>query len=390
MPGRVDELRRNACPGVVDAMSAADGWLMRVRVPGGAVDARQLDVIAHVSSTHGAGVVEITSRGNLQLRGISDAGRTDAARALIDVGLTHPDPASDARRAIVAPALTGHDPTESIDVGPYAAAVEQALIAASFEQPLPAKFSVVIDGGGRHGVRDVGAQIAVGARGVPGRVSWWATFSGDLDTGDAIGLGTSIDPAGLGQLVVDWTATPPAPPSPGTLAAIEARSSRSRWDVGVHRHRDADRCNVIAAPFLGRLRPDQVTQLAALARRAPIRLTHRRSVAVVGVRRPALAAVLERLTAAHLSVDPDDAAHTVTACTGQPGCAAARADTLTAAASLVAHRRHDRLVHEGHPPHRAIHLSGCEKLCGAPSGVHHVIAADDGTLPLEALGAAGR
>ncbi len=58
------------CPGIVHAVPARDGLLLRVRVPGGLLLAGQLGAVAALSSTFGDGQIEITSRANLQLRGI--------------------------------------------------------------------------------------------------------------------------------------------------------------------------------------------------------------------------------------------------------------------------------------------------------------------------------
>jgi sulfite reductase beta subunit-like hemoprotein len=58
----------------------------------------------------------------------------------------------------------------------------------------------------------------------------------------------------------------------------------------------------------------------------------------------------------------------VSACVGSRGCEHGRADTLAAAA---------RLVH-AHEVATALHLSGCEKQCGLPAGVTHLVADPSG------------
>lgn len=301
-------LRRGACPGVVDAMQSADGWLMRIRLPGGSIGADQLGAVADVSARFGSGVVEITSRANLQIRGLPDETRDQAAGAMIEAGLAHPDPRLDARRAILAPALAGHDPTEVLDVRAHVIAVERALMA--LDRALHPKFSVVIDGGGELGVAGMPGDVVIGATPI-------------------------TDPTG------------PV--------------------VGIHRHIDAGRRNVIAAPAFGRLTPDQLRVLAGIA--APIAFTHLRGVAVGGVAEADVGGLVRRLAAHGLSSEPTDPVHGVTACAGRPGCASAGADTLAAAAELVAHRR------SSPAPFDPIHLAGCEKLCGAPPGAEHVVLA---------------
>ena len=64
----------------------------------------------------------------------------------------------------------------------------------------------------------------------------------------------------------------------------------------------------------------------------------------------------------------------MSACVGDDGCAAARADTHAAARALVAARR----TGAGEDPGGPVHLSGCEKCCGAPAGARLLVAGEGG------------
>ena len=68
------------CPGVLRLIEAADGHLARVRLPGGFVTAGQLRVLARLAGEMGDGRIELTSRGNVQLRALA----ADAAARLTD------------------------------------------------------------------------------------------------------------------------------------------------------------------------------------------------------------------------------------------------------------------------------------------------------------------
>ena len=63
----------DACPGALQVHQAADGALARIRLPGGMIGARQLEALAHAAKDFAGGTLELTARGNLQLRGIRDA-----------------------------------------------------------------------------------------------------------------------------------------------------------------------------------------------------------------------------------------------------------------------------------------------------------------------------
>ena len=147
------------------------------------------------------------------------------------------------------------------------------------------------------------------------------------------------------------------------------RAATSADGAGPWDHPDPARVNVVATAWLGRLDPAQLRRLGEVGRRSlGLRFTPGGGVAVVGGRREELGAITAGLHAAGCSTDRGDRCHTVSACVGTDGCSAARADTLTAAALLM--RR-------GAGAGR-VHLSGCEKQCGAPAGVRVLVANDAG------------
>ena len=63
---------RDACPGALQLHQAADGALARVRLPGGVISPAQLAALAHAATRFGSPAMELTSRGNIQLRAITD------------------------------------------------------------------------------------------------------------------------------------------------------------------------------------------------------------------------------------------------------------------------------------------------------------------------------
>src|SRR5690242_7820687 len=77
----------DACPGALQTHPAADGGLARVRVPGGTLTAGQLRALAAAARDLGDGALELTSRGNVQLRGLTGSAEAELGDRLAAAGL---------------------------------------------------------------------------------------------------------------------------------------------------------------------------------------------------------------------------------------------------------------------------------------------------------------
>ena len=66
----VAELRRGWCPSVARPMPSGDGLLVRLNMPGGSVPLALMRGIASCARRFGNGLIDLTRRGNLQLRGV--------------------------------------------------------------------------------------------------------------------------------------------------------------------------------------------------------------------------------------------------------------------------------------------------------------------------------
>jgi precorrin-3B synthase len=54
-------------------MLSGDGWVVRVRPEGGRLTADAGAGIAAAAQAHGNGLIDLSARGNVQLRGVSEA-----------------------------------------------------------------------------------------------------------------------------------------------------------------------------------------------------------------------------------------------------------------------------------------------------------------------------
>jgi precorrin-3B synthase len=113
---------------------AADGGLVRLRVPGGLLSASQVRVLAQASADVGDGNLDLTSRGNVQLRGLRD--RSRLLDVLLEAGLL-PSPEHDTARNVVASPLSPM-PVRALD---------DALCADPSLAALPGRFLLGLDDG---------------------------------------------------------------------------------------------------------------------------------------------------------------------------------------------------------------------------------------------------
>src|SRR4029453_3779538 len=63
---------RDQCPGVLRPHLAADGAMVRVRVPGGQTTGTALRQLSRIAQRFGSADLQLTSRASLQLRGLAD------------------------------------------------------------------------------------------------------------------------------------------------------------------------------------------------------------------------------------------------------------------------------------------------------------------------------
>jgi precorrin-3B synthase len=355
-------------------METGDGWLVRVRCPGGILTTEAMRRIGEVGRRFGSGQLDVTSRANLQIRGLAEGGLEEAATILVAAGLAAPDAGADARRAIVANPLAGHDPAARRDSTPVVVELVERL-ARDSSAPVPPKFGIVVDDGGSWPLERIDADIRLTADGAR---QWsvavrGASIAAAVDDPVAAGTAAARLCAEHGRRmdgVVDRLGPARVLDRLGARRSPTAGSPRPhRSDaVGRRPHRDPARRSVVAAPFLGHIDATRLDRLidVAEAEGVEIRLTPARSFALCGVHRDALAPLEDALGALGLLTDPTDPRAQVSACVGSRGCPASRADTWAEAVRLA-----------GAGAGR-VHLSGCAKGCGAPRGAPHLVATEGG------------
>nr|WP_228386146.1 nitrite/sulfite reductase [Streptomyces katsurahamanus] len=186
----------DACPGALRLHTADDGALARVRVPGGVLAADQADALAAAAEQLGDGVLHLTSRGNVQLRGLGAGCGGELAEALGSAGLLPSRHHERVRNIVVSP-LTGLDGRGERDVRPWLRELDGLLCASDAARALSGRFLFALDDG-RGDVAALGADVVLRAAaggdallgfapGVPGGVTGSSRDSARGPDGDSAG-----------------------------------------------------------------------------------------------------------------------------------------------------------------------------------------------------------
>ena len=134
---------RGACPTLDDPMRVADGLLARFR-PQAGLRPEQVAALADAAEAHGNGRIEVTARGNLQVRGLSEASAPDFRAALTEAGI-----AAQPAPAIAISPIAGEDPKEAADPRALAEKLRAVCTAALADGPLSPKLAIVLLSGGQ-------------------------------------------------------------------------------------------------------------------------------------------------------------------------------------------------------------------------------------------------
>jgi precorrin-3B synthase len=147
------------CPGALRPMESGDGLIVRLKITGGIVPIALAAKIADWSRRWGNGEIDLTSRANLQLRGVTAQTLPSLQDALASAGLVDADTDGEAVRNVIASPLAGLDPDAVLDIRPLVRELELRLAGDAMLHDLPAKFGFSIDDGGRFSLDEVRADV---------------------------------------------------------------------------------------------------------------------------------------------------------------------------------------------------------------------------------------
>ncbi len=383
---------KGRCPSLMTPMEAGDGLLVRVKPRAASLTAEQAETVAAASRRCGNGIVELTNRGHLQVRGLSLVGAEDLCRSMAEVGLAGPSPRAEAIRNILADPLGPDDPGARFDSHRLARGLSAILEDDRSLHHLPDKFGLLVDAGVALPLVGSVADIMVRSDGDGAAIA--------LDGGDRrLALPVRDVEDAVWRLLsafLSWAED--APPAPrmkamvaacGTEAVFDAAGLRGEKYPESNANKPSKRpqpgftpipgsmggCFLIGAAF-GGLEAETLADLADLTRAfsdGTIRLTPWKAVVLSGVSRSDVPVLRERASEAGLVAEPYDARARIVACAGRPRCASAEADTRADAGFFLS---------ANSVPHGLLHISGCAKGCAHPSPAPFTLVATAGKYGL--------
>ncbi|MCQ4317022.1 precorrin-3B synthase [Stutzerimonas zhaodongensis] len=377
--------RPSACPGLLRIVQALDGGICRVKLPGGVLAASQARAIAEAAQRFASGVLELTNRSNLQIRGVRAESEQELIRSLLEANLGPSVlDADDVRNLMLSPAA-GLDPQQHMDTRPLADALLALLQNNSALHVLSAKFAIQLDGGESLCMLEHPHDLWL--RALPGAPQLIFGLAG-CPTDKPLGMVAAANAVQLVEAILLTFLECAVPeqsrmrqlleciPADELVRRVQARLPfaispvavecqrqipAAAPPIGIIAQRQAELAMVAASAPLGRISAEQLGAVAELAQRhadGSLRLTPWQGLLIPNVQIHEADNVLAALTQVGLLTNRAAPLPNLIACTGSAGCARGLADTKHDALALAACLQQ----HDAHPQ---VHLSGCSRSCAA-------------------------
>jgi ferredoxin-nitrite reductase len=375
----------------------AGTYMLRIRIPGCELTADQAKAVAYVAYEMGYGIVDVTTRANLQVQGLSIDKVPAALERLRATGLSCRQTGHDNIRNVFAHPFSGLDPEELIDTRELCRDVTALFEGSRDYSDLPRKMNIALNGRGEHSLHYWSQDISYLAhRDASGHVAFQVLIAGTqgqnpllathlpvlvepeqvvettralLDLFRAQGSREKRDRARLRYLVerigvhgvLSWLSEnlpftlqpcitpPPAPSGYEDLVGWFPQKQPGRYLMG------------LCVP-LGRLTWQQLEGLAVAAKKwgdGTLRTTVEQGIALAGIPSGFRDAAATHAAGLGLSPHADSLVRNMVACTGRQFCNIAVTETKGHAFQLIEKLRQRAVTLHG----IRIHMSGCPSSC---------------------------
>jgi ferredoxin-nitrite reductase len=382
-------------------------FMMRLRIPNGILTSQQMRVLAEIVQRYGAdGNADITTRQNLQLRGIRLEDVPDIFRRLKAVGMTSVQSGMDNVRNITGSPMAGLDGDELIDTRELVQKVQDMITnqgEGNFEfTNLPRKFNIAIEGGRDNSVHaeindiafvpaykdgQLGFNVLVGGffsakrceAAIPLNVWVPPTHEEVVDLCRAIlrvyrdnGLRANRQKARLMWLIDEWgieqfrsRVEQECDRPLATAAETDAIDWEKRDHIGIFAQKQVGFNYAGLHVPVGRLYAQDMFDLARLAEvygSGELRLTVEQNVIIPHIPQDNLSAFLSEPLLQKFTLNPKPLERSLVSCTGAQFCNFALVETKNRALAIA--KALDTELDVPRPVR--IHWTGCPNSCGQP------------------------
>jgi len=378
---------------------------LRLRMPAGLLTSVQLRVLAEIVQRYGDdGNADITTRQNLQLRGIRLEDIPDIFQRLRDAGLTSIQSGMDNVRNITASPVAGLDADELMDVRELVQQVQDMITNGGEGNPeftnLPRKFNIAIEGGRDNSIHaeindvafvpafrggELGFNVLVGGFFSAKRCEAAIALDAWVPPAEVValcrailevfrdhGLRANRQKARLMWLIDEWGLDhfrSMVEKQLGHSLRPAAEEDEIDWEkrdhIGVYRQKQPGFNYVGLHVPVGRLFANDMFEFARLAEvygNGELRLTLEQNVIIPHVADSRLEALLQEPLLERFSVKPGELERSLVSCTGAQFCNFALIETKNRAVALI--RELEAELNLSRPVR--IHWTGCPNSCGQP------------------------
>jgi ferredoxin-nitrite reductase len=384
---------------------AQDSFMLRLRVPGGILNAYQLRGLARIAEEYGVGRADLTTRSNLQLRGFAPKDIVRVLNGIQSLGLTSRGSGADNIRNITTSPITGLDPSELIDVAPLAVAMQAYIANTPVMYDLPRKFNIAFDTGGAISTladtNDIGfvAVRVTEGRSIPAGIYFRVVLSGItghrqfandcgllLRTEETVAVAAAmirvfvshgdrtnrkkarlkylIDQWGVARFLKETEKVLAFPLIRVPLSECEPRGPIQRQaHLGIHPQSQPHQHYIGISVPVGQLAAEKICAIADIAERfgsGELRLTVWQNLIIPNIPDDKLEDARQAILSADLSHEAETILSGTVACTGNKGCRFAAADTKSHAVALARHLD-KRFPILDQPVN--LHVTGCSHSC---------------------------
>lgn len=381
-------------------------FMMRLRVPNGIISSEQMRVLGEIVQRYGDdGNADITTRQNLQLRGIRIEDIPDIFQRLKSVGMTSVQSGMDNVRNITGSPMAGLDADELIDTRELVQKVQDMITNCGQGNyqftNLPRKFNIAIEGGRDNSVHaeindiafvpaykegELGFNVVVGGffsakrceAAIPMNV--WVRPNqevvdlcrGILEVYRDNGLRANRQKSRLMWLIDEWGIEEfrtRVANHLGYALATAAEKDAIDWEkrdhLGVFPQKQEGLSYIGLCVPVGRLFADDMFDLARIAQvygGGELRLTVEQNVIIPNIAAENMATLLTEPLLAKFTPNPAPLQRALVSCTGAQFCNFALIETKNRAVDLI--RQLDAQLNI--PRGVRIHWTGCPNSCGQP------------------------